>query len=157
MGMKSKQISTTFVRQFKHLAKLLSVAINRCPDDLWGRPETQTSESPVWLAYHTVAGIAMPHLLSISSFKHPFEIKEGVIVPRSDVQAMLGTIRDHVIHEYTGKTDEMVLKAGKMDSGPGVKNLLYTIRHTQHHIGEFLQILKENGIEPPAWQTVNML
>ena len=157
MGMKSKQISTTFVRQFKHLANLLSVAISRCPDDLWCRLETQTSESPVWLAYHTLAAVAMPHLLNISSFGHPGEIQEGDIVPRSDVQTILRDIRDHVVHEYTGKSDEMILKAGETGGSPGVKNLIYTLRHTQHHIGEFLQVIKENGIEPPAWQSANML
>jgi len=60
MNAKGRQISTAFVRQFKHLTDLLTVAIDRCPDELWGRPETKMSEWPVWLAYHAVAAAPTP-------------------------------------------------------------------------------------------------
>ena len=57
---KNLQIATAFTRQFKHLARLLGVAINRCPDDLWASPQTPGSPSPtfspeLWQAVLTCA------------------------------------------------------------------------------------------------------
>lgn len=153
---KNEQISTTFVRQFKHLTKLLTVAISRCPDDLWDRPKTQTADSPAWTAYHAVVTLAMPHMLNIPSFEFPFELEDGFKTTKAEVKSILRDAVDHIFVQYDGMADGELLSTDHGEA-PGVRNLIYTLRHTQHHVSEFMQILRENGVKSPGWSTANMM
>ena len=153
----NKTISMTFIRQFKHLSKMLTVAINRCPEDLWNRPETRTIQSPAWTACHAVVTLAMPHILNLPSLELPFELESGIAASKEEVRSILRGITEHVLHEYAGMTDERILNTDEREGRPGIKNLIYALRHTQHHVSEPTQILAENGVNAPAWSTANMM
>ena len=154
---KNKTISVTFIRQFKHISKMLTVAINRCPEDLWDRPETSTTQSPAWTAYHAVVTLAGPHLLNVPSLEFPYTLEDGKLASKREVTTILTRITDHILRKYDGMTDERILDADRTDARPGIKKLIYALRHTQHHVSELTQILAENGVNAPAWSTANRM
>jgi len=151
----SKQISSTLVRQLKNIARTLTVAMNRCPDDLWNRPKTRTTDSPAWTAYHAVAALPELHMLNIPSLGFAPELENGVVASKEEVKSMLNEIMGHVLDRYSEMPDDMILTE---DNGiPNARNLIYALRHTQHHVSELTQILRENGVKAPAWFTANMM
>ena len=154
---KNKQISSTFIRQLKNITNMLTVAINRCPDDLWDRPKTRTTDSPAWTAYHAVVALSASHLLNIPSLRFPPELEDGVVASKAEIKSILSEVMDCVQHRFDGMTDDKILNTDQSDNVPGVRNLIYALRHTQHHVSELTQILRENGIKRPAWSTANMM
>jgi hypothetical protein len=157
MKKNSYEISTGFCRQFKHLSSALTVAVNRCPDELWIRPRTRTSASPSHIVWHAVESLAMPHILNIPADELPDLVIGQDIPTKSQAIALLSAVAEHVAQTYTKLSDEAILGKQNSDSSPGVRNLMYALRHTQHHIGTFIQILKEENIKAPVWSSANMM
>jgi hypothetical protein len=75
--------------------------------------------------------------------------KDGVIAAMAQI--------DQFIQDVVLETSDLELIANGRDDDAGIcaKHLMYSLRHTQHHVGEFVQVLAENGIKPPAWSTAN--
>ncbi len=151
--MRKMQITTTFFRQFKHLSTMLKTAINRCPDTLWGAVRTRQSYSPAMHAYHAIRTLAMPHMLNIPSIELPIEPGLDNMPAKDDVLVMLDEITEYMSKHLVGLTDKEILYNGEV---PSVSNLMYALRHAQHHIGMMIGILVEHDIKEPAWSSANM-
>jgi len=153
---RTKRIATSFVRQFKHLADLLSVTISRYSDELWFRDDLKRTPMPAWEAYHAISTVGARHMLSIPPEQLPHDPGQEPPPSREQVLALLADVRRHVLHRFSALTDEELVGNAKAP-GTGVENLMYVFRHAHHHVGLLIQILREHGTQPPKWSTANML
>lgn len=143
----SRIISESYCRQYKHVINILKTAINRCPNELWYRKRTKTSFMPAEIAYHSI-----PWFGIINKPEYPDSDK---IPTKSEVLEMISQFSLYVEENLTKLTDENILNSKREDSRIGIKQLIYSLRHSQYNTGMFVQILKENGIKSPIWGTGN--
>ncbi|MHC4985525.1 MAG: DinB family protein [Planctomycetota bacterium] len=153
----TKRIALSFTRQFKHLADLLTVTINRYSDELWFRDDLKRTPPPAWEAYHAVSSLAMGHILDIPAKCLPHDPGEEPPPSRKAVLALLDDVRKYVTEALSSLSDEQLLAWTRNGDGTCVENLMYAFRHTHHHVGLLIQILRERGGKPPQWSSGNML
>ena len=153
----TKRIALSFTRQFKHLANLLTVTINRFPDELWFRDDLKRTPAPAWEAYHAVSALAMGHILDIPAKRLSHDPGENPPPSRKAVLALLDDVRGYVLDALSSLSDEQLADQTRQSDGTGVENLMYAFRHTHHHVGLLIQILREHGGKPPQWSSGNML
>jgi len=153
----TKRIGVSFTRQFKHLADLLTVTINRYSDELWFRDDLKRTPMPAWEAYHAVSSLAMGHLLNIPTKYLPHDPGDDPPPSRQAVLELLADIKRYVLETLSSLSDEQLLAQTRRSEGVGVENLMYAFRHAHHHAGLLIQILREHGGKPPKWSTGNML
>lgn len=134
--------------------RMVTVGIQRCPAELWarcppGRDWTvgEIVSHAVWsLATYTQLGERA--LVGMQCLSEGGATKEAVVAA---LEQVLGFVQEGVLP----LSDEELLGHGVDDGSMCVKHLMYARRHTQHHVGEFVQILTENSVEPPAWSFAN--
>ena len=153
----TQRIAVSFTRQFKHLADLLTVTINRYSDELWFRNDLKRTPMPAWEAYHAVSALAMGHLLNIPATSLPHDPGENPPPSRQAVLALLADIKCFVLEALSSLSDEQLVNQTRRSEGTGIENLMYSFRHTHHHVGLLIQILREHGGKPPQWSSGNML
>ncbi len=153
----TSRIAISFARQFKHLADLITVTINRYTDDLWFRDDLKRTPQPAWEGYHAVSSLAMGHILNIPAKCLPHDPGEDPPPSRRAVLALLDDVRGYVLDSLPALSDEQLVNQTRNGSGTGVENLMYSFRHAHHHVGLLIQILREHGGKPPAWSSGNML
>lgn len=150
----TKYVTTSFHRQYKHLSQMLTVGMRRCPDDLWD----QTVPGWKW-----TVGEMVWHAISSTFFgERALSRDRSMLERRVTKEAVAEALED--IHRFIQKelltiSDQELIDNGKNDDSGGfcIKHLMYALRHTQHHVGEFTQVLAQNGVTPPAWPTGNRL
>jgi len=91
----------------------------------------------------------MGHLLNIPADQLPHDPGQDKTPSRQEVKALLGDIAQYILREYRGRSNEEVV--GR------VRNLMYALRHAHYNVGMLAQILKNNGIEAPAWSSASMM
>ena len=137
-----------------HLSQMfdeIDAAIRSCPGDLWRREGVKGMMVPAVLARHMVWCIRLGHLLDIPRDQLPGGQDAGTRVPSQEqLIGVLDAIRSCSARVYGRLPDEAYLMK-KGTGSPAISRVMYTIAHTRHHLGQFVQILKENGIPPPKW------
>ena len=153
----TKRIALSFTRQFKHLANLLTVTVNRYSDELWFRDDLRQTPQPAWEAYHAVSSLAMGHILDIPVKCLPHDPGEEPPPSRQAVLDLLADVRNYVLEAISSMSDEQLVSQTRQCDGTGIENLMYAFRHTHHHVGLLIQILRQHGGKPPTWSSGNML
>ncbi len=132
----------------------IETAIRNCPDELWYRKGVKGMMVPGILAGHAVWCIRLSHLLNIPPRNLPPRRK---VPTQEELIAVLHAIGSYAASAY-GRMDNDTYLTRSPRSGRGrgtlaapINRVMYTIAHTRHHLGQLVQILKENGIKPPKW------
>jgi hypothetical protein len=133
----------------------IEAAVRLFPGDLWRRDAAKDLMMvPAFLAHHTIWCIRLRHLLDIPQDKLPPDPARGrysrECVPQQEqLLGVLDAIRSYSAAVYGQMDDDTYLR--KTASYDALGRVMYTIAHTRHHLGQLVQILKENGIKPPKW------
>jgi hypothetical protein len=133
-----------------HLSQMfdeIEMAITSCPHDLWHRKGVKGMMVPAVLAAHAVWCIRLRHLLNIPLNKLPSRKR---VPTQEQLVAVLDAIRSYTASVYGRMGDATYLTKEGNGAAP-ISRVMYTIAHTRHHLGQLVQILKENGIKPPKW------
>jgi len=146
--------------QFGAAIDMLENAIDACPDALWGDP---TRPQPYWyMVYHTLfwldlylsnapEGFAPPAPFTLS------ELEDGVMPDRVYSKDELRTYLEHgrekcrrSIAELTDEaaSTELVFWSARRST---IENLLYNLRHVQHHTAQLNLILRQTSHPVPKW------
>ena len=126
------------------------------PDDLWRREGIDDLMSvPAFLAHHAVWCISLGHLLNVPREKMPHDpgvrsYERANMPERSQLLALLNDIRMYAKVSYGEMENDEYLNDSET-SRNAVGRVMYTIAHIRHHLGQLVQILKENNIRPPKW------
>ncbi len=139
-----------------HLSQMfdeIEMAIRNCPNELWYRKGAKGMMVPGILAAHAVWCIRRSHLLHIPRENLP----RKKVPTQAELVAVLHAIGSYAASAY-GRMDNDTYLTRSPRSGRGrgtlaapISRVMYTIAHTRHHLGQLVQILKENGIRPPKW------
>ncbi len=147
-------------RQYKALFDSIHALLVACPDELWDR---RGQEAPFWQqAYHTLFFCDLYLSESPQAFApHPMgcgqaqdlDKQPGSSLSRDELAGYLETVgaklRARLEHLDSGGLD------GENPfpwTGPTVAHdLVYNLRHAQHHCGWMASILRRNGAQPPRW------
>ena len=155
---------TELQKQYHATLDMFELAVNNCPDALWGR--VFGDNSPFWKeAYHCVFWL---HNFLGGPTKR-FELKPfGVdIDPRlfkpcstacskDEMQKFIASTRTHIDGVFETLTlQDLDLPDGFRDDG-GFRSvahrLLYGLRHGQHHAGKLTAYLFATGIDYDPWR-----
>jgi len=153
------------ISQYHASLKMLSNAIDRCPDQLWGDTNYQNSFRRI--AYHTLHYTALylaeneahfsPWRYHVPLFHRLGEPLSAQIaeedIPgytKENLLAYTSAIRNTVAEKIRGF--ELTCQSG-FDWLPmnNLELLLYNLRHLQHHTGQLVERLHQNGITGIAW------
>jgi hypothetical protein len=143
----------------------MEAAITVCPDSLWRRKDQDDLMMvPAFLAGHAVWCMGRSHLLDIPRDQLPADPASGrrtrnCLRTRQQLIAVLAAIRSYTASVYGQMDNDTYLTkkgARRCLTKRGaricpISRVMYTIAHTRHHLGQLVQILKEQGITPPKW------
>jgi hypothetical protein len=108
---------------------------------------------PCFLAHHAVWRMVLPHLLRIpaGALQHDVEPDYAPDKPvsKEQVLALLGDIRSYASEVYGEMPNAEYLREEEKGSS-ALGRIMYAIAHTRHHYGQLVQILRDNGQDPPA-------
>jgi hypothetical protein len=153
------------ISQYKAALKMLMDVINKCPDDLW---DDNSYESPYWhIVYHALFYAAFYSSKGPETFIPWEKHKEnynflGTIEPDGVSFKIENTYSKVELMDYA----EMIFN--NMESAVTKLNddekctfywlpistmelQLYNIRHLQHHTGQLVERLHQNGIKGINW------
>ena len=147
-------------RQYKALFDQFRGLLKVCPDPLWDRAE---QEAPFWQqAYHTLFWCDLYLSESPQAFApHPMgrgqaqdlDKRQDFTLSRGELVGYLQTVEAKL--DARLKRFESGGLAGENPfgwTGPtAAHNLVYNLRHAQHHCGWMASILRRNGAQPPEW------
>jgi len=126
------------------------------PADLWRREdEDELLSVPAFLAHHTIWCMHLPHLLAIPEDKLPpnpadRHYRRDKLPSQQQLLDYLDGIREYCSAYYGQMSNDDYLSQGDSFAEP-LGMVIYTIAHTRHHLGQLVQILKDNGITPSKW------
>ncbi|TDO23280.1 DinB family protein [Pedobacter duraquae] len=149
--------------QYRAVLKMLFDVIERCPDELWGNTSYENSFRRI--AYHTLHFTAL-YLAESEGYFRPWHLHVpsyhslGFQLPLPEHEFPGYTKQD--LAAYNLKISEAVQqRIDKLDlSGPSgfewlpmnkLELVLYSLRHIQHHTGQLVERLRQNGIKSIAW------
>ena len=147
-------------RQYKALFDQFRGLLKVCPDPLWDRAE---QEAPFWQqAYHTLFWCDLYLSESPQAFApHPMgrgqaqdlDKRQDFTLSRGELVGYLQTVEAKL--DARLKRFESGGLAGENPFGwtglTAAHNLVYNLRHAQHHCGWMASILRRNGAQPPEW------
>jgi len=126
------------------------------PDALWTRDGVEDLMMvPAFLAHHTIWCIRLRHLLNIPEGELPANpvrdnYNRDSVPSKEQLLGFLDGIRHHSTSQYGRMANDDYLSKKQAPFEP-IGTVIYTIAHTRQHMGQLIQILKENGITPPKW------
>jgi len=147
-------------RQYTALFEMVRGLLEACPDSLWHRAE---GEAPFWQqAYHTLFYCDLYLSDSPQAFA-PHLVGRGQaqdLGPSPD----FALSRDELIGYLEAVRAKLAARLERLDPGglegenpfewtgpTAAHNLVYNLRHAQHHCGWMASILRRNGAAPPKW------
>ena len=144
-------------KEYHALIEMIYNAIEKCPDELWNE---KTNEPPFWQqVYHTVFYLDFYLGEDPDKHKERFDIKENLneqmekILSKKELKAYLIDTKkkcDDVIANAT--TEKLEGKNNYYWTGPTLAHkLIYNIRHSQHHIGKLVSLLKRHTNDTAKW------
>ncbi|MHA1987447.1 MAG: hypothetical protein ACW98D_12485 [Promethearchaeota archaeon] len=133
-----------------------SILVNNLPVDLWKRPPPGKKDwylmIPSILAYHMVFTLTLRHMFNLPELRKKFEIDlRTEKITKEFIIQMLDEIEDKFHVKYGKLTNEMTLTKISSDKFTAIDQIVYVLGHFRYHMGELVQIGKENGIEEPKW------
>lgn len=153
------------ISQYGSALKMLINAINQCPDNLWA---DFNYNSPYWqITYHTLHFTALYLSKNELAFSPPANHRPGIhqlgtlsLTQNSD--ALQSGYSKSEPQEYTIQTInslEQKIDEHNLAEPSGFEWLtmnklelhLYNLRHLQHHIGQLIERLHQNGIKGISW------
>ena len=126
------------------------------PDDLWTRDSVEDlMMAPAFLAHHTIWCMRLRHLLDIPEDELPANPAPGhysrdCVPSKEQLLAFLDGIRSYSTSHHGQMANDGYLSKRQAPFQP-IGMVIYTIAHTRQHMGQLVQILKENGTAPPKW------
>jgi len=154
------EIAASFKRQFDRMWKMLSEAIEKCPRDQWKKAPTHPFFVPSRLAYHVIEAVDFYAGDSPEQFTAGERL--GVGWRTAELENLAS--KDATLEYLRDTRREMAARLQNLSDtdffGPNPfpgrgKNLLelmaYTLRHSQHHLGQLNGELKRRGLQPARW------
>ena len=147
-------------RQFGAAIDTLERAIDACPEALWSDGARQP---PFWyMVYHTLFWLDLYLSNSPEGFAPPApftlgELEDGVMPDRTYSKAELRSYLEHGREKcrryIAGLTEEAAGKDLTFWSSRRntIENLLYNLRHVQHHAAQLYLILRQVTDSTPGW------
>ena len=132
------------------------ILINNLPEDLWKRPPPGKKEwylmKPPILAFHTVFTLTLRHMFNLPELQKKFGIDTRTAeITKELIFQMLNEIEDKFLVKYGKLTNEELLTKISNDKFTAIDQMVYVLGHFRYHMGELVQIGKENGVEEPKW------
>jgi hypothetical protein len=98
--------------------------------------------------------MTLDHLLRIDTKDLPHNIPPDYgpekTIKAEQVLALLGDIRAYARGSYAEMPDAEYLAEDDHGQTP-LGRMMYALAHTRHHYGQFVQMLRDAGVEPPGW------
>lgn len=152
-------------RQLTAAIDAMENTMDRCPDDVWAR---EGDEPPIWyLIYHTLFWLDC--YLSEDSAGYvppePFGMEEmdpaGVLPPRpytkDELRAFFRQGRARVRGVVAALTEENAADPralGSRFTGTRIEQILYNMRHVQHHTGQINLLLRQRIGDATGWVAI---
>jgi uncharacterized damage-inducible protein DinB len=148
-------------QQFGAAIDSLENALNLCPEEIWDNP---SNEPPIWrMLFHTLFFLDFYLSESLEGFAPPapFDMSEldpsGTSPERTYTKQELGTYLEHCRRKCRSTietlTDDKARRAfiyGSPDISVA-EQLLYNMRHVQHHAAQLNLILRQRINAAPGW------
>ncbi len=143
--------------QYERLWAMLQQAVERCPDKFWVHSE-HPFFVPARLAFHIVQAMDYhfapdPEAFDWHRYVDSWETAPPEKLPdRAALMAYLDQVERRVCNRLESLGDEGLVEP---DSSPFFANALehavYTLRHSQHHLGQLNAELKKRNLPVAAW------
>ena len=157
-----QSIAASLLAQFEVIADAIQQAIELCPDDQWA-VEGNAAGAPVRQIYHILGPIDTYCVKRRWGWDKRFMGSDGhfswdceLVDPPSRMELMeyLGELRGHLRrwvpqHEdavYLSPTEEQMRGKCLLDE------MLYVLRHSQHHLGQIQIDYRLRGLREPEWK-----
>jgi hypothetical protein len=157
-----QSIAASLLAQFNVLTDALEQAIESCPDDQWAA-EGNAAGAPCRQMYHILGGLDMYCMKRGWGWDQRFLGPDGhfswdseLVDPptRTDLMDYLTRLRNHLRqwvprhHDttYLSTTEEAMRGKCLLDE------MLYVLRHSQHHLGEIQIEYRLRGLPEPEWK-----
>jgi hypothetical protein len=132
------------------------ILVNNLPGDLWKRSPPGKKDwhlmRPSILALHTVFSLTMSHMFNLPGLSKKFGIDPRTTkITKEFILQMLNEIEEKFYVKYGKLTNEELLTKISNDKFTAIDQIVYVLGHFRYHMGELVQIGKENGIEEPKW------
>jgi hypothetical protein len=130
--------------------------VNNLPEDLWarippGKKDWYLMKPPI-LAFHMVFTLTLRHMFNLPELRKKFDIDTRTAeIKKEFTLQMLDEIEGKFLVKYGKLTNEMLLTKISNDKFTAIDQMVYVLGHFRYHMGELVQIGKENGIEEPKW------
>ena len=151
-------IAAEMIGHFDQLYAEIEIAVKAFPDALWTRDDVEDLLCvPAVMAHHTVWCMSLDHLLNIpredftNTTYPPYD--RSRLPTKEQVLEMLSGIKDYTTRVYSSMPDDEFLEKRDKPHVP-LGAAAYALGHGRHHIGQLAQVLKENGVTPPAWYPI---
>ncbi len=132
------------------------MVVNNLPEDLWKRSPPGKKDwyfmRPSRLALHTVITLTLRHMFNLPELRKKFDIDTKTAeITKEFLLQMLNEIEEKFYVKYGKLTNEELLTKISNDKFTAIDQIVYVLGHFRYHMGELVQIGKENGIEEPKW------
>ncbi|MHA2473038.1 MAG: hypothetical protein ACXAES_07380 [Promethearchaeota archaeon] len=132
------------------------LVINNLPEDLWRRPPPGKKEwdlmKPSLLAFHTIFTLTLRHMFNLPGLRRKFNFDTKTVeITKEIILQMMDEIEENFLAKYGKLTNEALLTNISNDKFTAIDQMVYVLGHFRYHMGELVQIGKENGIEEPKW------
>jgi hypothetical protein len=156
------KIGAALADQLDRLWASVREAIENCPDDAW-RKGDRPAGTPVRLACHLIGGIDFYAGDKPDGFVNGHRWgginweKGGIdaLPDRETLLAIQAEVQQYASEQLRALSDEALLDGENLFPWTGANSLervIYMIRHSQQHLGEFNNELTRRGHKPAEWR-----
>ena len=144
-------------KEYHALIEMLNDTIEKCPSELWNK---EINEPPFWQQiYHTVFYLDFYLGEDPDKHKERFNIKENLnekmekTLSKEELSTYLNDTKKKCDALLSSVTSEKLEGKNKYYwTGPTqAHKLIYNIRHSQHHIGKLVSILRRYTDDTTKW------
>ncbi len=155
------QIGDALAGQFERVWMQVRPAIENCPDAEWKRGD-HPAFIPVRLACHLIETVDYYTRPTPEDFRwdeqwggaDSLEGDLNALPSRDALLAYLEKVRARVDAWLRGASDEELLGGNPFEwtGASPMERMVYTLRHSQHHLAEINEELTRRGLPPAEWR-----